>query len=66
MTTAKDEVRGILERLPDGASLDDIQYHIHVCQKVQRGREDVRRGRLVDQDEIECRMSKWLDASDRR
>lgn len=30
MKTAKDEVRELLEGLPDDASLEDIQYHIYV------------------------------------
>ena len=37
MKTAKEEVRDLLEKLPDDASLDDIQYHIYVCQKIQKG-----------------------------
>jgi len=37
MKTAKEEVRDLLEKLPDDASLDDIQYHIYVCQKIQEG-----------------------------
>jgi len=36
MKTAKEQVRGLLEKLPDNASFDDIQYHIYVCQKVQK------------------------------
>lgn len=38
MKTAKDEVWEMLEELPDEASLEDIQYHIYVRQKIQRGR----------------------------
>lgn len=61
MKTAKQEVRDILECLEDDASLEDIQYHIYVCQKIRRGLEDINAGRVVDQDEIERRMSKWLE-----
>ena len=39
MKTAKDEVRELLENLPDDASLEDIQYHLCVRQKIQRGLE---------------------------
>lgn len=37
MKTAKDEVRELLEDLPDDASLEDIQYHLYVRQKIQGG-----------------------------
>jgi len=61
MRTAKDEVREILENLPDEASLEDIQYHIYVRQKIERALRDAEEGRTIPQEEIEKRMSRWLD-----
>jgi predicted transcriptional regulator len=61
MATAKHDVRKILDSLPEEASLEDIQYHLYVLQRVQRGREDVQAGRTLTQDEVERRMAKWLD-----
>jgi len=60
MTTAKEEVRKMLDRLPDNSSLEDIQYHIYVREKVEHGRQDVEAGRVLTQEEVERRMSKWL------
>lgn len=60
MKTAKDKVRSLLDGLPDDASLEDIQYQIYVREKIERGLRDVDAGRLVDQEEVERRMSKWL------
>ena len=60
-TTAKDEVRALLEKLPDDASLNDIQYHIYVRQKVERGLEAIRQGNVIPQEEIEKRMARWLE-----
>ncbi len=60
MITAKEEVRKILDKIPDDASLEDIQYHIYVCQKIERGLKDIKEGRLLSQEEVERRMSKWL------
>jgi predicted transcriptional regulator len=59
--TAKDEVREILEGLPEDASLEEIQYHIYVRQKIDRGLKDLDEGRTVTQEEAERRMAKWLD-----
>jgi predicted transcriptional regulator len=50
----------MLDRLPDDSSLEDIQYHIYVRQKIEQGLEDVEAGRLLRQEEAERRMSKWL------
>ena len=60
MSTAKEEVRKILELIPDDSSFEDIQYHIYVREKIERGLKDIEEGRILDQEEIERRMSKWL------
>jgi hypothetical protein len=60
MRPAKEVVRELLDGLPEDASLEDIQYHIYVREKVERGLTDVRDGRVLDQAEIERRMAKWL------
>jgi len=61
MATAKQEVRKVLEALPEEASLEDIQYHLYVLQRIERGRRDVEEGRVMSQDEVERRMSRWLE-----
>jgi predicted transcriptional regulator len=61
MSTAKEEVRKMLERLPDDSSFEDIQYHIYVREKIERGLNDIESDRLLPQEEVERRMSKWLE-----
>ncbi len=60
MKTAKKEVRKILDQIPDDASLEDIQYHIYVCQKIERGLQDMDDGRVLSQEQVEKRMSRWI------
>ena len=60
MATAKDDVRHLLEQLPDDVSLEQIQYHIYVRQKIERARAEVRAGSVLSQEEAEERMAKWL------
>ncbi|HEV2379026.1 MAG TPA: hypothetical protein VG206_04440 [Terriglobia bacterium] len=60
MGTAKEEVRRMLESIPDEASYEDVQYHIYVREKVERGLEDVAQGRVTSQAEVERWMAKWL------
>ena len=61
MKTAKEKVRELLEELPEDASLEDIQYHIYVRQKIQKGLEAARLGKLIPQQEVEKRMARWLE-----
>lgn len=37
MNKAKDEVKAILDKLPDDCSLEDVQYHLYVVEKIHRG-----------------------------
>jgi len=57
----KEEVQEVLDKLPDDASLDDIQYHIYVCQKIQEGLDAERQGKLISQQEAERRMARCLE-----
>ncbi|MFQ5740861.1 MAG: hypothetical protein ACE5JX_17805 [Acidobacteriota bacterium] len=61
MRTAKQEVRELLEKLPEDASLEDIQYHIYVRQKIEKGLEAARQGKVISLEEAERRMARWLD-----
>lgn len=60
MKTAKDEVREILDQIPDDASLEEIQYRIYVRQSVERGLQDVKEGKTIPQAEMEARIARWL------
>ena len=60
MESAKEQVQQILQMLPDDASLEDIQYHIYVRQKIQHGMDDVEAGRVVSHAEVQNRLAKWL------
>jgi len=60
MGTTKEEVRRMLDHIPDDASFEDIQYHIYVRQKIERGLNDIEEGGVLSQEEVERRMAKWL------
>jgi len=39
--------------------LEDIQYHLYVIQKIERGLKDIEEGRTYTQEEVEKMMAKW-------
>jgi predicted transcriptional regulator len=59
MATAKEEVRKLLDQIPDDSSFEDIQYHIYVREKIERGIKDAEEARILSQEEVERRMLKW-------
>jgi predicted transcriptional regulator len=61
MSTAKEDVRRILDQLPDSATLEDIQYHLYVRQKIERAIEEADNGHVVSHEEVEEQMKQWLD-----
>jgi hypothetical protein len=60
LSTAKEEVELLLNRLPEDCSLEDIQYHLYVIDKVHQGLEAADTQGSVSQEEVEQRLGKWL------
>jgi hypothetical protein len=61
MNTAKSEVSSMLENLPDDSSLEDIQYHLYVLEKVKRGVERAESEGTLSHSEAKQRLGKWLE-----
>ncbi len=59
MSTAKEEVKTLLDKLPDDCSLEDVQYHLYVVEKIHRGIERVEKEGVTSQEEVERKLSKW-------
>ena len=60
MVTAKEEVESLLDKLPDDCSLEDIQNHLYVVEKVRNGLEAAASQGTLSQEEAEERLGKWL------
>lgn len=62
MQTAKQDVKELLDHLPDDTTIEDIQYHLYVLEKIRRGQEDIRNGRHYTHEEAKERLGRWLKA----
>jgi predicted transcriptional regulator len=60
MSSAKNNVESLLRKLPDDCTLEDIQYHLYVLEKIQRGLEVADAQGTLTQEEVEQRLSKWI------
>lgn len=56
---AKSQVREVLDRLPDDCTIEDVQYHLYVVQKLRRRIEQADAGHAVSHDEAEKQLGKW-------
>ncbi len=59
MQTAKQEVKSMLEQLPEDSTYEDIQYHLYVLEKIKRGVERSEKEGTLTQEEAEARFSRW-------
>jgi hypothetical protein len=60
MATAKEEVEELLGKLPNDCSLEDIQHHLYVLEKVRNGLGAAETEGAIPQEEAEARLGKWL------
>ena len=60
MNTVKKEVKTLLERLPDDCTLEDIQYHLYLLGKIQKGIDRAEKEGTVSHEEAKKRLSKWI------
>ncbi len=49
---AKEAVSRLLEQLPHDATIEDIQYHLYVLQKIQAGQAAADAGHVIPNEEV--------------
>jgi hypothetical protein len=57
--SAKDEVRALLDRLPDSVALEDIRYHLDVVIKVLEAEASNRRNDIPHEEVFRRFEEKW-------
>ncbi|HKQ47286.1 MAG TPA: hypothetical protein VJZ71_04350 [Phycisphaerae bacterium] len=60
MLNTKEQVRELLDRLPDDCSIEDVQYQLYVADTIRRRLEMAKSAPLIPQDQAETRLQKWL------
>ena len=59
MNTTKEDVITLLEKLPEECSIEDVQYHLYVIEKIRRGIKRADNEGTVSHEEVERKFSKW-------
>jgi predicted transcriptional regulator len=60
MNNIKQKLASILHQLPEDCSIEDIQYHLYVLEKVRQGLKIADHGEKLTHPEVEGLLSKWL------
>jgi len=54
------EATVIIEKLPNECSMEEIQYHLYVIDKVHNGFTQIDNGEFLSHEEAKGKLSKWL------
>lgn len=60
MSSVKEDAIKLIQSLPADCTLDDIQYHLYVRDKIERGMADIEAGRLVSHEEVKKQVREWV------
>jgi hypothetical protein len=59
MNPVKKEVIKLVESLPDDCTVEDIQYHLYVREKVLRGSRAIDEGKVESHEAVGERLNQW-------
>ena len=63
MSNAKTEAVELIKKLPDDATLEDIQHHLHVLAKIKQGQQRLVSEGGIPQAVMEQDMARWIASS---
>jgi predicted transcriptional regulator len=57
----KVRVQEVVEELPENVDLDALIERLYVLRRLELAEEELAEGKVVEHEEVEKRMAKWLD-----
>ena len=61
MSQVKEQVRNVLDRLPDDTTLEEVQ--LYIIQLLQSRVEKAERGDVIPHEEVKRRVEEWISGS---
>lgn len=60
MASSKKTALNLIEKMPENASLEQIMYGLFFRQRVDRGLDELDKGKTVTHDEVRRSVARWL------
>ncbi len=60
MEAIKDQVLKIIKKMPEDVTVDEIMSELHFKLQVDRGLQELDRGKSISHETVKKRVSKWL------
>lgn len=61
MSKIKEEVNKLVDNLSEESTLEDVQYHLYVMQKINQGLKDIDNKNVHSHDQVKEKVAKWLE-----
>lgn len=58
-STEKHQAAELLSNLPDESTLEDIQYHLYVLEKIRHGQAEIVAGKQLSHEQAVAHLSQW-------
>ena len=59
MESLKQEVMNAISKMTETADIDDIMYRLYVIDKVRKGKQAVRQGKVISAEELKEEIKSW-------
>lgn len=50
-----------IEKLPEEFSIDEVIERLIIIEKIERGRKDIKDGKINTEEQAKAKLSKWLN-----
>jgi len=61
MSTVMRDIKTLINHLPEDSSIEDVQYHLYVLEKIRRGRKDISDGKRYTTEQARERLKRWIN-----
>ena len=59
MSNVKEKIKVLLDKIPDDITLEDLQYHIFLLQRLEKGEQQIKEGAFYTSDEMKGLLEEW-------
>jgi len=59
METLKKQAIGAISKLPESADIDDIMYRLYVIDKIKKGQDAIKEGKIISIKSLKEEMKSW-------
>ena len=60
MQNVKQSAIDLIKKMPENCSIEDIQYELYAKSKIESGLEDIQKGNIISEKDMDKEIDSWL------